>query len=130
MQKQAGFTVTEVLIAIVLASIIGLFIFNQWQYANASQRDTERKTAINAIHAYLERTYYPANQNYPVALNEAFLKALNEDETKDPAGRVIGSAQSDLRYEPFGCDGMSCSGYTLRANLEKEDDFVKQSPAR
>ena len=45
----------------------------------------------------------------------------------DANGHKIGKSESEYRYEATGCDNNKCKGYTLRADLEKEDDFVKSN---
>ena len=55
------------------------------------------------------------------------MNTLDKGLLKDPEGRNIGTKDSDLRYEPVGCDDGKCSGYVLRAKLEKEAEFVKKN---
>jgi len=95
---------------------------------DALARDTARKTAINAMYYNLEEVYYPTQKSYPRVLSASNLKAMDSKLLKDPQGVVIGDQGSDYRYEPTGCNGEACSGYTLRTGLEKERDFIKQTP--
>lgn len=130
MNRQPGFSIVGLLVGIALLLGVGFFVFGQWQTAETSKRDSQRKVAINSLHYYLERSHFPAQKTYPIQLNEELLRGITPEETKDPAGRVIGEPTSDLRYEPFDCNGSTCAGYTLRADLEKEADFIRQSPKR
>ncbi len=45
----------------------------------------------------------------------------------DPDGVTIGDGESDYRYEGKNCIDDTCDGYSLRANLENEADFVKEN---
>lgn len=122
----AGFTVVELLVAVVVLMSIGLIVLSQKNTLESIHRDKERKTAINAIYYNLEEVVKPASNGYPSTLSAAQLKAMDKDLLKDPWGKTIGEKDSNYRYEPTGCGGGTvCSGYTLRADLEREADFVK-----
>jgi hypothetical protein len=45
----------------------------------------------------------------------------------DPLGIVLGEEGSQYRYEPTNCDGEKCQSYTLRADLDLEEDYIKKS---
>lgn len=123
-----GFTAVELVAAIVvLLAATGLAVW-QRNDINAATRDSERKTSINAMYYSLEEAYYPANGNaYPERLNVDTLNGLDPALLADPDGKKIGDSGSSLRYEPRNCANGKCRGYTLRADLEKEADFVKDS---
>jgi prepilin-type N-terminal cleavage/methylation domain-containing protein len=123
--KQKGFTVVELLVAVVVLVLAGSIFFVQKNELKTTERDKDRKTAINAIYYNLEEVYFPANKSYPRAINASTVKAMDPALLKDPNGVAIGEQSSDYRYEPSGCDGDACKGYTLRANLERENDFIK-----
>lgn len=127
-RNSQGFTAIELLAAIVvLLAIAGLAVW-QRNDISAATRDSERKTSINAIYYSLEEAYYPANGNsYPKQLDAATLKGLDPGLLVDPAGKKIGDNGSSLRYEPRNCTADKCSAYSLRADLEKEADFIKNS---
>lgn len=111
---------------IIVAIIIGLFIWSQAAVFMARDRDNTRKKDINAIYYTLQTMYYPAHHSYPLSLSATSLPGLDPAYLKDPHGYILGDPASDLRYEPTGCNESStCSGYTLRAALELEADFVK-----
>jgi type II secretory pathway pseudopilin PulG len=127
MRKQSGFTTIELIIAVLFLCVIGALFMVQKNEADALNRDTLRKTAINAMYYDLEQVYFPAQKSYPRVLDSATLAAIDPSLLKDPEGIKIGKQESDYRYEPSGCNGDACTGYTLRAKLEKEKDFIKQN---
>lgn len=126
MKKTDGFTVVELLVAIIVLGAIGLIFLSQKHTLEAIHRDKERKIAINSIYYNLEEVVKPGLNGYPSKIDTKQLKAMDSNLLKDPNGKMIGDKDSDYRYEPTGCDGGAvCSGYILRANLEREGDFVK-----
>lgn len=125
--KQRGFTVIELLALIVLLMIIGSVFWTQKTAIETSARDDARKTAINAMYYGLEEVYYPANKHYPKTLSSATLPSVDPSQFKDPNGKVLGTSESDYRYEGKNCTGDACKSYTLRTTLENEADFVKES---
>jgi type II secretory pathway pseudopilin PulG len=126
-QKQYGFTVLELIIVIVFLLVVGTVFFVQRRDIEVGQRDTNRKTAINAIYYNLEEVYYGANKAYPESLTADQLKGLDPSLLKDPEDVMIGEENSDYRYEPKDCHNGACKSYELRADLEAEADFVKAS---
>lgn len=125
--QQHGFTVLELIIAIVFLVAIGTIFFVQKRDLEVMQRDSARKLAINAIYYNLEDIYYPSNKSYPAVLTAEGLKGLDPALLKDPDGVTIGEQNSNYRYEPKDCADGKCKSYELRADLEKEADFVKES---
>lgn len=126
--KQRGFTVIELLVVIVLLVVGGWLFFSEKARVQAVQRDAARKVAINAMYYNLEEVYYPANHYYPVSIDSKTLRAMDPSLFTDPRGNKLGTSGSDYRYEATGCstDG-KCTGYTLRAQLEREGDYIKTS---
>lgn len=125
-KSTAGFTVIELITAIVLLSIISLIFFSQKATLESVNRDKQRKTAINAMHYNLEEVVKPSLSGYPSKLTASQLKAMDPALMKDPFGIEIGDKMSNYRYSPTGCNGGAiCSGYTLTADLERESDFIK-----
>lgn len=124
--KTSGFTVIEFLVVVILVGIIGSIGLSLNQQHEAMHRDRSRKVAINAIDADLREVVRPKLGGYPRTLDTTTLAAISGSLLTDPEGHKIGTASSDYRYEPTGCNGSDlCSGYTLRAQLEDEADFVK-----
>lgn len=127
MQKQRGFTVIELIVAVVFLLVAGTFFFIQKRDLEVASRDTIRKTAINSMYYTLEDVYYPANTGYPEHLTADQLKGLDPSELKDPGGKAVGQEGSDYAYTPKDCTDGKCKSYTLTANLENEADYIKTS---
>ncbi len=127
MSKQKGFTVLELIIVVVFLLAIGTVFFIQHRDLEVGRRDSERKTAINAMYYNLEDVFYPAQKAYPEKLTADQLKGLDPALLKDPEGVMIGEQNSNYRYEAKDCNNGLCKSYELRADLENEIDFVKTS---
>lgn len=128
--KQRGFTVIELLVFFVIL-IVGGILF--WTYKNdveSLSRDDKRRTAINAMHYSLEDAFYAKNKYYPQSINETNLTTMDKSHFTDPNGNVLGTSESNYRYEPTGCEKEKCTGYTLRADLEREGDYIKENRER
>lgn len=124
--KQRGFTVIELLVVIVILIVGGWLFFSEKARVDSITRDNTRKVAINAMYYNLEEVYYPKNGYYPSSIDSKTLRAMDASLFTDPFGTAINESGSDYRYDPTGCrtDGR-CTGYTLRAIMEHEDDFTK-----
>jgi len=138
--KQRGFTVIELLIVIAFLIFAGALFFVQKNNLEISTRDDKRKTAINAMYYSLEESFYKQNGYYPMTIDEKNLTTLDKALFTDPSGIKLGqttqkvddeeeSVQSDYRYEPTNCSDNQCKGYSLRADLEGEADYIKKSRA-
>lgn len=127
MKRQHGFTVIELIVVIVFIGFAGVLFFWQKNELRIAERDNQRKVAINAMYYSLEEVYFAANQSYPRTISADNLKSMDPELFKDPNGVAIGEQSSDYRYEPSGCDANACRSYVLRADLEKEADFIKTS---
>lgn len=122
-------TTTELLAGAIFLALIGGIFYAQRAGLTAAHRDTERKTAINAMYYNLVEVVKPTLGGYPRVLKTEDLKAMDPALLKDPQGVTIGVQGSDYRYEPTECNGGDvCQSFTLRANMEREDTFVKQTP--
>lgn len=126
-KNYSGFTVVEISIVIVLAFTASIIFFMQKNSLQAASRDDKRKSAINAMYYALEKVYYPTNKSYPASINAGNLKTVDPAIFKDPMELTIGATGSSYKYEPTGCDGDTCKKFTLRADLENESDYVKES---
>lgn len=125
--KQRGFTIIELFALILLIFVIGIVFWTQKNNIETAARDDKRKTAINAMYYGLEEVYYPAKKSYPKTLTESTLPSVDPTVFKDPKGTKLGQSNSDYSYEGKGCTNDACKSYTLRARLENEADFVKDS---
>ena len=125
--RQRGFTVLELIIAIAFVLVAGTVFYIQKRDLEVQARDSQRKTAINAMYYNLEDTFYATNKFYPEKLTADQLKGLDPGILKDPEGVTIGEQNSDYSYDPKDCSEGRCKSYTLRVNLEHEADYVKTS---
>ena len=137
MKKSGGFTVIEIiLVIIVLAGASFLFLY-QKNHVESAARDNRRKADINTLYHNLEKVYYSQHKSYPRELTSQALPAVQPDTLNDPDGIPVNESKTDdmgltttqstYRYEPTGCKGDTCTGYTLRADLEAESDYIKKS---
>lgn len=129
MSKNRGFTATELVIAIVFVFLVGAIFYASSASHDAAHRDNKRKTAMNAVYYNLVEVVKPKLGGYPRILTSDQLGAMDSALLTDPRGKKLGAQGSDYRYEPTECSGGDiCQSFTLRADLEREDVFVKQSP--
>ena len=126
-KQQRGFTVLELIIVIVFLVAAGTIFYVQKRDLEVQARDSTRKTAINAIYYNLEEVYYTAHKSYPQNLTADQLKGLDPSALKDPEGVAVGEQNSDYTYEAHDCTNSQCKSYTLRADLEHEADYTKNS---
>ena len=136
MRHRSGFTVIELIFVILLLGTASIIFFVQKNNLEVTARDTQRKTAINAIHLSLEEVYHKTHGHYPRTIDVNNLPSVDEAMFADPDGIKVGQTvvtiededypvQSDYRYEPTNCVEDACQSYSLRTVLENEDDFVK-----
>ena len=127
MNKKSGFTVIEVCVLVVFLVVAGAIFVIQKGELQQQFNDKTRKTAINAMYYNLEEVFYKQNGYYPKTLNEKTLTAMDPNLFTDPLGVILGEEGSQYRYEPTDCDGEKCQSYTLRADLDLEEDYIKKS---
>jgi type II secretory pathway pseudopilin PulG len=125
MKRSHGFTVIEIIVVILFLSIATTVLYVQKNNLAATTRDDQRKAAINAIHYSLEEVYFQKNKNYPAEITDKTVSAIDPTLLTDPNGIKIGDKDSNYRYEGINCTNDTCKGYSLRADLEKEADFIK-----
>ena len=122
-----GFTIVELIIVAVFASLLFILFFVQKSNIDAMERDEDRKTAINAMYYALEESFYKENKYYPDSISEENIKVIDPAIWTDPNGINLGDPLSSYSYEPANCKEGKCKEYVLKAVLEKEDDYVKHS---
>lgn len=127
MRKKSGFTVLELVIVIAFVSLALVLFFLQKLNVDAMNRDKDRKTAINAMYYALEEGYFAENGYYPETISEENLTVIDPNLFTDPLGRNLGETGSSYTYEAANCEDGECKEYTLRAVLEKEDDFIRKN---
>ena len=125
--RQKGFTVLELIIAIVVLAAAGTFFYIQTRDLDIAKRDAQRKTAINSMYYNLEDIFYPTNKFYPEVLTAEQLKGIDPLLLTDPGNKKIGEENGDYRYEPKDCVNGACKSYIITADLEHEADYVKVS---
>ncbi len=125
MKYRTGFTVLEIIIVAAFASLLFILFFIQKQNIDAMERDEDRKTAINAMYYALEESFYAKHHYYPETISEENIKVIDPVLWTDPNGINLGSNGSSYSYEPANCKEGKCKEYTLRAELEKEDAYIK-----
>ena len=111
MKSKKGFTVLEIIIVAVFASLLLILFFIQKANLDAMQRDEDRKTAINAM-------YYALEEGIPY---------IDPALWSDPFGANVGDSASSYSYTPANCEKGHCKEYVLKAELEKEDAYIKNS---
>ncbi|MEK7620915.1 MAG: type II secretion system protein [Patescibacteria group bacterium] len=116
MRRTSGFTVIELISAVVLILIVGTLVVLQKNNLDAASRDQQRKTSINAIYYGLKRGYFVKNGNYPSVLNKNSMPYV------DPkAFQQVGSdKQYTIKYRGLDCENTQCKGFELKTSLEKE----------
>jgi len=126
MKTHRGFTVIELLIAIVIVVVGAYAFYNEKVVTDAVRRDSARKIAINAMYYNLEEVYFEKNGFYPSSIDSKTLRAMDPGLFYDPDGSKLGEAGSDYRYDGIGCStNGQCKGYKLMSTLEREGDFIK-----
>ncbi len=127
MNEKKGFTLIEVMIVGAFAALLVVLFFIQKASVDAMDRDDARKTAINAMYYALEEYYYPKFGYYPSEISEENLTVIDPQLFTDPFGTNLGVDGSDYSYEPANCNAENqCKEYILRAQLEKEDTYIKR----
>ncbi len=127
MKRKNGFTLVELVIVIVFASLLLVFFFLQKSNIDAMDRDEHRKIAINAMYYALEEGFYVQNGYYPETISEENLTIIDPQLFTDPFGLNLGIEGSSYSYDSANCEDGKCKEYTLRANLEKEDTYIRRN---
>lgn len=125
MKKARGFTVIELIVVIVFIGFATAVLLYQKNNIEASRRDEDRKTAINAMYYNLEEVFYEKNGYYPATIDSKTLRAMDPQLFADPNGHKLGESDSDYRYDGIDCENDHCKSYKLIGRLEKEADYVK-----
>lgn len=121
MKRTYGFTMVELMSAIVLLVIVSSLVLLQKSNIDASNRDKDRKTAVNAIYYGLKEGYFPQNQNYPIKVSKETLPYV------DPSSFTeLGNDKYDVQYHGLNCDGAKCQNFEIRVRLEKESVYKKE----
>lgn len=127
MKRKSGFTILEIVIVAVFATLLLILFFVQKANVDAMHRDEQRKEAINAMYYAIEESYYPAHGYYPDSISESNIKVIDPALWTDPFGYNLGEEGTSYFYEPANCTEGKCKEYILRAELEKEDMYIKRN---
>ena len=125
MKDKKGFTVLELIIVAVFATLLIILFFVQKSNLDAMSRDDDRKTAINAMYYALEESFYKENGYYPETISEENITVIDPALWTDPLGFNLGDSLSSYSYQPANCEQGHCKEYILKAKLKKEDAYVK-----
>ena len=120
-----GFTILELFVVATLAGLLFLLFFIQKTNLDALARDEDRKTAINAMYYALEESFYRDNKYYPETISEDNITVIDPALWTDPDGHNLGDPKSNYSYQPANCDNGKCKEYILKAELEKENPYIK-----
>ena len=116
------------MICIIVVAVAVVLFFLQKQNVEAMDRDDQRKAAINAMFYALEEGYYEENGYYPETIdNPETLRWIDPNLFTDPAGIPLWDEDSNYVYEATNCEEAKCKSYTLRAQMEKEEAYIKTS---
>ncbi len=127
MKRSSGFTVIEVIVVALFLGIASILMILQRNDLVASQRDNQRKTAINAMYYNLEEVYYAKNGYYPDTINNTVLTAMDPALFTDPDGTKLGDTSAEYHYDASNCQNGQCKSYKLSADMDKEATYVKTS---
>ncbi len=127
MNKKKGFTIIEIIIVAIFASLLLILFFVQKSNLDAMKRDEDRKTAINAMYYALEESFYKEHKYYPETISEENIKVIDPSLWTDPNGINLGDPASSYSYTPANCENGHCKEYILKAILEKEDVYIKSN---
>jgi len=127
MKTKKGFTVLEIIVVGVFATLLLIMFFVQKSNLDAMERDDQRKIAINAMYYALEEGFYAQNGYYPETISENNLKMIDPALWTDPEGYNLGTEGCSYSYEPANCVNGKCTEYILKAVLEEEDIYIKRN---
>jgi prepilin-type N-terminal cleavage/methylation domain-containing protein len=152
--KNSGFTIIELLVVVIIIGILATLVATTYGGVQAKNRNSDRETNLDTLQAQLE-TYYAQYSKYPnfgdmnnATWRKANLKGLPADAVQDPRWNkdnatctsngvaVLSSSPAKNCYayqvttaEGAACDNSHamCAQYTLTAQLEGGDKYVKSS---
>jgi len=127
MKRSQGFTVIEVIVVAAFLGLAAVLLLMQRSDLAASQRDNQRKTAINAMYYNLEEVYYAKHGYYPTKIDENTLTAMDPDLFTDPDKVTINDTKAQYHYDASNCQNNKCKSYKLTADMEKEATYTKKS---
>lgn len=152
--KNSGFTIIELLVVAIIIGILAGLVATTYGGVQAKNRNSDREANLDSLQAQLE-TYYAQYSKYPTLANindanwrKTNVKDLASGAVQDPRwnkditdctsdGKAILSsspAKNCYAYQVTTAEGASCDNdkavcaqYTLTAQLEGGDKYVKSS---
>ena len=88
--NQSGFTVIELIVVVAVLLAAAVIAVIQMNTITATNQDTQRKTAINAMYYALEEVYYQQHKSYPVSIDSKSLPSVDPALFTDPDGFTLG----------------------------------------
>lgn len=127
--SRTGFTIIELMVCIVVIAAISVLAMTNVRGARSENRDSQKKTDINAVYYQLE-SFHEANGYYPKTIDAKVLKGIDPDSLIDNNGRSINQTGGSYVYTSENCADVKCKSYVLTAELEKEAPFERLSLVR
>ena len=125
-KNNQGFTVIELLVFILVLAVLAVIGVTNIRSLRAENRDTSRKTDINAVYYQLE-SFYEKNGYYPEKIDAKTLAGIDPESLKDTDGKTINEEGGAYIYKPGSCTDAKCGRFELSVQLEREALYVKQS---
>ncbi len=152
-QTSDGFSNLELLILVIIICILGVFVVVNYSGVKQKHRDTERKNDLLSLEEQIN-TYQAETDKYPTAAqlnNSKFVSAnfknFDDGSLRDPSwtsknkfcnsgdlSQLEATTAPDkgcygYAVSPENCDDqdVSCTSYTLTANLEAGGTYTKKS---
>lgn len=126
LQNVFGFTVIEFLVGVALLSIIAVVTLTNIRALRAENRDTASKTDVNTMVFQLE-SFHEKNGYYPETITIKTVPGLDLETLKDSRGEVINQGSALYVYSPGNCAETKCKNYEIKATLEREAPYIKDS---
>lgn len=140
-KNEKGFTVVEIVFAILVLAILAGFFVVQRNSIEAGKRDQQRKTAVNAMYYNLKEVYFAKNKSYPKTISRDNLTAIDPDLFTDPNGGILNGEKCSYKngaelsqsfcnyhYQPSDCDSEGkCKNFKITADMETESEYSKSS---
>jgi len=128
MKRSHGFTVIELIVVVVFVAAAATLLFIQRSNLQASHRDNQRKTAVNAMYYGLEEVYFAKNGFYPTKIDSKTLTSVDPDLFTDPNGTLMNDTGAEYHYAGLNCSTDNhCKSYKLTADMEREATYTKLS---
>ncbi|HJP96617.1 MAG TPA: type II secretion system protein [Candidatus Saccharimonadales bacterium] len=153
-KKTNGFTIIELLVVVIIVGILATLVATTYGGVQAKNRNSDREASLDKLQAQLE-TYYAQYSKYPTLANindaswrKTNMKDLSAGTLQDPRWdkdtahcttngvAVLSSSPASNCFayqvttsEGAVCDNVkvACAQYTLTAQLEGGDKYVKSS---